>query len=424
VQWGAGSLEDMREILAADAPLTPASGPGARGLKVFHALRRLYDGEPAGDVAAMALDAVADGSLVEGDDGLFVVTAMLVLTCCEREEVLDLRHAALEQAHRVGSPFGVLAVRLWGGFSDLRRGELVDAEASLREAAAEMERWSGVSGGSVFCAALLAATLVERGDLAGARAVLEHTDEDVGRSDEGARWHRRALQDLLLAEGQPEAVLAAAAAPLAHGGWTDNPACATSRAPRALALDRLGRRPEALALAEEDVELARRFGAPGTIGRALLVRGTVRRDEGREDLEEAAGALAASPDRLGHARALAALGALLRRSRRPTDAREPLRQALELADACGAVALAEAVRTELHATGVRPRTAALSGVRSLTASERRVAELAAGGATNREIAQGLFVTPKTVEVHLSSAYRKLGIPSRRELPGVLAAAQT
>jgi ATP/maltotriose-dependent transcriptional regulator MalT len=123
---------------------------------------------------------------------------------------------------------------------------------------------------------------------------------------------------------------------------------------------------------------------------------------------------------LNLARALAALGGLVRRSRRPADAREPLRQALELADACGADALAESVRTELYAAGARPRTAALSGARSLTASERRVAELAAGGATNREIAQALFVTPKTVEVHLSSAYRKLGIASRRDLPGVLA----
>jgi DNA-binding CsgD family transcriptional regulator len=62
---------------------------------------------------------------------------------------------------------------------------------------------------------------------------------------------------------------------------------------------------------------------------------------------------------------------------------------------------------------------ALSGVGSLTPSERRVAEMAAEGDTNREIAQALFVTPKTVEVHLSSAYRKLGISSRSQLPKAL-----
>jgi DNA-binding CsgD family transcriptional regulator len=69
---------------------------------------------------------------------------------------------------------------------------------------------------------------------------------------------------------------------------------------------------------------------------------------------------------------------------------------------------------------VRPRREALSGVESLTPSERRVADLAAAGRTNRDVAQELFVTPKTVEVHLSNAYRKLGIRSRRELAGALA----
>jgi DNA-binding NarL/FixJ family response regulator len=112
----------------------------------------------------------------------------------------------------------------------------------------------------------------------------------------------------------------------------------------------------------------------------------------------------------------------VRRGRKPTEAREPLRRALELADSCGAGALAEEVRSELYASGARPRTSALSGVEALTASERRVAGLAADGQTNRDIAQSLFVTPKTVEVHLSNAYRKLGIRSRRELSGVLAAA--
>ena len=83
-------------------------------------------------------------------------------------------------------------------------------------------------------------------------------------------------------------------------------------------------------------------------------------------------------------------------------------------------ALAGHARSELYATGARPRHSALSGVESLTASERRVAVLAAAGQTNRDIAQALFVTPKTVEVHLSNTYRKLGIRSRRELAGALA----
>ena len=81
--------------------------------------------------------------------------------------------------------------------------------------------------------------------------------------------------------------------------------------------------------------------------------------------------------------------------------------------------MAEHARAELHAAGARPRASALSGPESLTPSERRVADLAAEGQTNRDIAQALFVTPKTVEVHLSNAYRKLGIGSRRELEKAL-----
>ena len=106
----------------------------------------------------------------------------------------------------------------------------------------------------------------------------------------------------------------------------------------------------------------------------------------------------------------AALGTALRLARRqPTEAREPLRRALELADRCGADGLVQHVRSELYATGARPRTAdALAGVGALTPSERRVAELAAAGRTNSEIAQALYVTPKTVEVHLSSSYRSSG----------------
>jgi DNA-binding CsgD family transcriptional regulator len=82
--------------------------------------------------------------------------------------------------------------------------------------------------------------------------------------------------------------------------------------------------------------------------------------------------------------------------------------------------LAARAQSELLATGARPRRIAMSGVKALTASERRVADMAVGGPTNREIAQALFVTPRTVEVHLSSVYRKLSIRSRSQLAAALA----
>jgi len=130
---------------------------------------------------------------------------------------------------------------------------------------------------------------------------------------------------------------------------------------------------------------------------------------------------ARSPARLEHAKTLAEEGAALRAARRPTEARDPLRHALELADALGADALAKRVRHELYAAGGRPRTTAQRGAAALTPSERRVVERAAAGQTNRAIAEALFVTPKTVELHLSNAYRKLGARSRHDLAGLLVA---
>jgi DNA-binding NarL/FixJ family response regulator len=154
----------------------------------------------------------------------------------------------------------------------------------------------------------------------------------------------------------------------------------------------------------------------------LRVLGTLEGAHGLARLEEAVAVLEGSPARLQLAKALASLGGALRRDRRPAEAREPLRRALELAVACDAPGLAEHVRTELYASGARPRTAALAGPAALTASERRVVDRAVAGETNRDIAQALYVTPKTVEVHLSNAYRKLGIRSRRELAAALAPA--
>jgi DNA-binding NarL/FixJ family response regulator len=125
--------------------------------------------------------------------------------------------------------------------------------------------------------------------------------------------------------------------------------------------------------------------------------------------------LAASPARLESARAEFALGSARRRRGQVTTARPHLARAGELAARCGSAALAQLAATELRIAGGRPRQRAVSGADALTPSERRVVEFAAAGRTNRAIAQELYVTPKTVEVHLSSAYRKLGITSRGEL---------
>jgi DNA-binding CsgD family transcriptional regulator len=160
---------------------------------------------------------------------------------------------------------------------------------------------------------------------------------------------------------------------------------------------------------------------PRAISVALRAAAVVADDAPRVDLlSEAVEAIEASPSRLERARALAALGGALLRAGRRRDAQPPLREALALADGMGAAPLVEAVRADLRASGARPRRTAVSGVDSLTPAELRVCRLAAQGLTNRQIAQELFVTGKTVQTHLAHAYRKLDVASRRELPAALA----
>ncbi len=320
---------------------------------------------PADRCAALALRALAGGELIAVDESFLVISAMAVLIAADREEAMTMWDTLRAAAHRRGSLFSALAVNLWSGFTLSRRGDLTGAEPLIRQAAGEMQVW-GVLGpvGLSYAWGMLAEVLAERGDLPGAQAVLADAPPTGGPS-----------------EGE-------------------KPPPARSRQVRA------GRR--------------RHGRCPGG-GRGPRAPQPVQPQPGLVQLAVRARA-GPEPGRLEYARALAALGSALRRSRQPGAAREPLRQALHLAATCGADALAQHALAELHAAGVRPRTEAAHGVDSLTPSERRVAALAADGAANKDIAQALYVTPKTVELHLSAAYRKLGIRSRRDLPAALARA--
>jgi DNA-binding NarL/FixJ family response regulator len=354
------------------------------------------------------------------DPGLLILIApILVLALADREEALETMEAALEYAHRRGSLFEMSTLHLWHGFVLTRRGDLAEAEALLRTAIDELNQWGHAENAKLYTSTFLAAVLLERGDLAGARTVHDLAG-DLGNDDsQGARYFLNGEMELRVAEGRAEETIALADDFAERFAHYQLPAYSRWRSCKAQALDRLGRTEEAIALVQEELALAERWGAPGAVGTTLRILGTLRRAEGLDDLRAAIDVLDGSPARLESAKALAAYGAALRRGGQPRQAREPLRRALELAVACSADGLAEHVRAELHASGARPRRDALSGPESLTPSERRVVELAVEGTTNRDIAQTLFVTPKTVEVHLTNAYRKLGVGSRRELAGAL-----
>ena len=300
-------------------------------------------------------------------------------------------------------------------------GDVAAAEEYARDSCAAADLWDLTPPDP---AAFLCEALVERGRAEEAERVLETSGYDPelpGRQGYNPLLFSRA--QLHLALGRPEA----AADDLRELGrrlerqTILNPAAFGWRSLLARAL--AGSDPEeAEELATAELQAARAFGAPRAIAIALQALAVVARGDAQiELLREAVDVLEGSPARLERARATVDLGAALRRQGHNREAREVLRDGLDQARRCGADALSERASEELRTAGARPRRDALRGRDALTASEARVARMAADGMTNREIAEALFVVLRTVETHLTSVYRKLEIGSRAELGPALAA---
>ena len=271
--------------------------------------------------------------------------------------------------------------------------------------------------------AFLIEALIERGDTAAAWDELRQQGHD---GELPLIWP---TTPLLLARGRLRAATgdhAAAVEDLVASGkrtaaWAlTNPAMTPWRSSAAISLAAVGERDQAIRLATEELRLAQRWGAARATGVALRAAGIAHGDEkGLELLADAVHTLEDAHAPVEHARALVDLGGALRRRGARSQARDHLRSGLDLAHRHGAIALAERGRDELMVAGARPRRDALRGRDALTSSELRVARLAAEGNTNNEIAQLLFITPRTVEAHLTSSYAKLGIGSRRDLSAAL-----
>jgi len=382
--------------------------------------------EPAEAVGRLALGALegAPKLLPEAvDRPPFFYHACIALTLAERyEEALPRFDEAIADARRLGSLPHVLGLSCYRALAHLRIGNLADADADARVALETGPRLPGAH--AAIALAVLLETLAERGQFEAAEAADQRYRLAVqfptmlhGASLLAAsgRFH--------LAELRPAAALddLLAAGELFVRLRSPSPTIAPWRSDAALARLALGDQAEARVLATEEVALAEAFGAPRALGVALRAAGLAEDGKrGIELLRQAVRVLEASAARLEHARAMADLGAALRRAGRRVESREILRPALDLAHRCGALALTSRTRTELIAAGGRPRRLVLSGLDSLTPSERRVAQLAAAGLPNREIAQNLFITARTVEGHLSHAYQKLDITSRDQLPAALA----
>jgi DNA-binding CsgD family transcriptional regulator len=415
--------ETLRERAADDAAAPPEVLAAA-------ALISIFTNEPAGVGAELATRAlVAAGSAPPGTKGrpwfafaTWVSVTTLSLLWAERYgQVRPLLDASIAQARATGDG-GRLAVGLaHRGWLALRRGDLCAAEGDTRTALAAAELpaptlYRVLNGG------VLVETLVEQGELDAAEQALAPLDSEAESGSITAGVLRVARGRLRVAQGQVAEGLEdfLGVGVRLRRALVTCPGYLPWRSEAALAQLALGDHESAGRLAEEELELARAFGAPRALGVAMRAAGVVAGgDRGASLLREAIDALERGDASLERARALADLGALLRRRNRRTEARELLREALDAAHRSDARPLAEQAETELRATGARPRRVVLTGLDSLTASERRIAELASQDLTNREIAQTLFVTARTVEGHLTSIFRKLRVDSRDELPAVL-----
>lgn len=340
----------------------------------------------------------------------------------EAQQILD---GLLAAARAGGDDFARVMPLSFRSELFLRRGELARAEQDAR---AVLELADGVwSVGVPAMAALLGAVLVEYGDLAEARALLDGAgiarplDALPATYPVTMGLHLRGR--LRLAAGDA----AGAAEDLLECGrrlqdaGEHNPTYLDWRSCAAPALERIGEHDRARDLVGDELTLARRFGAPRATALALRARAALRGADALDDLRAAAGVLDGSPARLARAHVLGDLGAALLERGRATEAREPLSAAAELSQHCGSTALTATVLADLRRTGARPRRTARSGPDALTPAQRRVAQLAAQGLANRDIAARLVVTLRTVEFHLSGTYEKLGIRGRTELGFALAA---
>ena len=388
------------------------------------AAQAAFAGQPATAVLKLAERAWDSGKLLEeeGSDGIgwtLLTTAFPLAGDLER--ALEVADAALEDARRRDSPLAFATASYIRGLPQLWQGRVTDAIADL-ELARDARRfgWRQFVRGA---AAHYSICLVEGGEPDRADAALA---EDTDLTDPYDLEDAVGLYALACVRRSQRRFDEALEAALAAGRLAEQTVTSFGYAPwraeAAQALLALGERERALGLAAEALERAEQTGVLHERIGAHRVAGLCEGGERGIELLRAAVELGSSaPPRLETIRALVDLGASLRRGNQRSEARPPLQLAVDLARRGGAFALHEQARIELAATGARPRREALlSGPASLTPSERRIAELAAAGQSNREIAQALFVTPKTVEYHLRNSYRKLDVTGRGELADALA----
>jgi DNA-binding NarL/FixJ family response regulator len=401
--------------------------PGGRLVAAMEVRARATSLSSARETAEAAKRALGDNGTIFAEDTDLISGPISVMTLVAADEMDAAEQAAkraLEIARERNAAPDLCRGWFLSGFVAWGYGDLIHAEADIRQSV-DLARLAGIPPLVLMYMGSLTEILIERDELDAAETELRAVGAASGPLPENpisgihllTRGHLRFEQGRLEEAVEDFATLADYAEKMGLGAGA--PASASPFAARALVA--LGRRAEARTLADEMMVWAESWGAPSSVAHVLRAVAAARGgEEGIQLLERAVATIEDSPRQLERAHAFVELGEALRRANRRVESRAPLREAFRLARRCGAARIARRAQAELEASGESVRRYAPIGVESLTPSERRVAELAAGGLTNRQIAQSLFVTVKTVEAHLSAAYDKLDIESRRQLPEALA----
>ncbi|MEU4770317.1 LuxR C-terminal-related transcriptional regulator [Actinosynnema sp. NPDC023794] len=409
----------------------PGISPDERTLLGLLAQTGRYEVWPAEEIAATARRALAGGACFEDCAGsidamvAWVVALVALISADGFEDARQEVDHAKQRVHRHGSPVEFAMVCSPAIFLNWQLGNVafVEAEAEgVLAAVAQEDPVPQVIALRATATHFGAYSALERGDVDGAAALLERFDAE--HSDVPpvipTIWLHEPRAGVALARGHPDLARAEA---FEQRDQLDaagvDPPTISWRVPAVRAALLLGDRREAHALADDLVAVARKWNTPTEVGSALRVLAHADPDDRLDLLAESVAVLEPSPARLHLARSLVDLGEALRVAGRRSEAREPLHRGIDLATECGSTALRTRAVAALEALGDRPRRPVFAGVQALTASERRVAALAVTSRANREIAQELFVTPKTVENHLGRIYTKLGINGRRELARAL-----
>ncbi|WP_405996935.1 AAA family ATPase [Streptomyces sp. NBC_00829] len=417
---GPSVMHRLRQLTASDTAGTET----APSLAALLALREIMGGGTSRQALAHARHALAQGVLPE-DDGAFVSGgAVLAMAAAGRPELaLSCLDSSRERLRRSGSKLAHGHVHTLRAAVHHRLGNIGECLGDARSAV-EALRGAGAGTRSNHSVALWADALVDQGEPQRAAEVLELHGLS-GRLSQ--RWaddftaFARGRVRLALGQLRPALADFLDCGERACARGLGSPAVLPWRSEAALVHSRLGEVRQADELIDEELELAHAWGVPETIGSALRAAGVITGGTAGIDLlGRAVAALEATASRAAYARALLDLGALVWRQGDPGRAHPHLQQALAVAQHCGAAVVAERARDELRLSGFRPGPEALRGAAALSKAEGRVARMAAEGMTNKAIAAELFVELRTVEMHLSRSYRKLGITGRACLADALA----